>query len=153
MFRIRIEHLVFALIGAAVALLAVANVGPVRTVTLDYLAVDSLGVSESLSSIASTPKEAVDENDLEDKLADINDSIELREIEQGQLLGKAITGALTESPESLQRMKQRAETLEEEIIELRAERDAIESEIRKLPPQPVQIITPPPGGWPTPPRR
>ena len=134
--RLRMEHLAFALLGAGVALVLVANVGQVRAVTFDYLSLDSITNAGRVNSAVLTPEDAP--NKLEERLEEIDDAIEVREIEQSQLLGKAIKGALTESPETLQQMRKRVETLEYEIIELRTERDAVMDEIRE---QPIKIST------------
>ena len=133
-FRFRIEHLLFALLGAVAALFIVANIEPVGAFVHDYLVVDSYVDS-------GRPVGRMTTLSLEEKLEEIDDTIELKEIEQGQLFFKAMRGLTDESPANLQRMQKRIETLEDEISELRVERDALMNEIRE---QPIRIITPNP---------
>ena len=138
-FRLRVGHLLFAVLGAVATLIVVANIEPVADFAYDYLVIDRW---VEIEGNATSPLADVSPEDrpaeLKVRLDEIDDAIELKEIEQGQLVLKIWDGALTESPRSLQRMQDRAEALELEIMELRSERDVILGEIRK---QPVPIVT------------
>lgn len=137
--RIRIDLWVLALLGVSLVLLGsgecTSGHGPFGGLSIEGVSDDA-----TVAPTDETPEDRVAR--LRERLEEIDDEIQLRDIEQDQILRKSWNRTGDESPESVQRMVKRYEQLEEEILDLRAEKEALKEALRiELSKQPIKIFT------------